>query len=213
METPPFEVKIDLAGWALLWADVDAAPGADATPLLRRVTDEVRRDREVSELSSGPVLSALRTLFRAAGTDPTRYRTASEALLRRVLKGSDLPLIHPLVDLNNALSLRLAVPCCVMAAGTTDPPYRLRAGRAGESYRSLRGPFDLEGRPLLVDAHGPCDTPITGNERVKVEPTTRRAWLVAYLPATEVDPDEAAAALREMAGEVEGVTVRAVYAC
>jgi DNA/RNA-binding domain of Phe-tRNA-synthetase-like protein len=62
----------------------------------------------------------------------------------------------------------------------------------------LRGPFDLESKPLLVDAQGPCDVPITGNQRVKVTAKTKRAWLVAYLPAGVVEPEAAESQLRAL---------------
>ena len=64
---------------------------------------------------------------------------------------------------------------------------------------SLRGPFKLEGKPLLVDEDGPLDTPITGNERVKVDRSTRRAWLVAYLPSAEQSNADVGAKLAELA--------------
>lgn len=222
MERPPFEVRFELAGWALLWADLEiaemgdgAAPGdlthPDMGPLREVTARRVREERDLSTLSSGPVVAGMRRLFREAGTDPTRYRPSSEALLRRILKGDEIPAIHPLVDLNNCLSARLAVPCCVMAEGTTEPPFVVRAGREGESYESLRGPFNLEGRPLLVDAQGPCDTPITGNVRVKVEEGTRRAWLVAYLPAEVLEVDEAGAVLEELVEQVDGVTLHGMF--
>ena len=92
--------------------------------------------------------------------------------------------------------MELAVPCCVAAEGTFTPPLLLRSGRPGESYASLRGPFNLEGKPLLLDAEGPLDTPITGGVRVMVRPETRRAWMVAYLPEGVVT--------RERCGEVLG---------
>ena len=131
--------------------------------------------------------SALRSLFKEAGTSPSRYRPSSEALARRVLKGDEIPKISPLVDLNNCLSLNLLAPCCVMADGTLEPPFVFRGGRADESYESLRGPFKLESRPLLVDQAGPVDAPITGSVRVKVSDETQRAWLVAYLPTAVED--------------------------
>ncbi len=213
MGSTPFEVRFELDGWALLWADLEIVGDRppDLGPLRDETAERVRAERQLSELSSGPTVAALRKLFRDAGCDPTRYRPASEALLRRLVKGDDLPAIHPLVDLNNCLSARLAVPCCVMAEGTTEPPYVLRAGREGESYESLRGPFKLEGRPLLVDAHGPCDTPITGNVRVKVEEDTRRARLVAYLPRQVLTPEEAAETLEGLLGRLDGLQARAVY--
>ena len=76
----------------------------------------------------------------------------------------------------------------------------LRAGRAGESYESLRGPFNLEGKPLLADDEGPFSTPITDSQRVKVQEGTRRAWMVAYLPRGVVTPG----AGRERLGRSDG---------
>jgi DNA/RNA-binding domain of Phe-tRNA-synthetase-like protein len=178
-------VRFELQGWTLFMAELEVAEAADPvlSGLCRTVTARVRETRSLETLSADPTVAGLRRLFRAAGCDPTRYRPSSEALLRRLLKGSDMPHIHPLVDLNNCLSAELAVPCCVMAEDSFEPPFVLRAGRAGESYESLRGPFSLEGKPLLVDAQGPCDAPITGSQRVKVGARTERATLVAYLPS------------------------------
>ena len=200
MNPPPFEVKFELEGWRLFWAHLEAQACDPAllTAAAARVVDRLRGELQVETLSAHPVIAGLRKLFKAAGCDPTRYRPSSEALARRLLKGEVMPVISPLVDLNNCLSARLLVPCCVMAESTVQPPYTFRAGRPGENYESLRGPFNLEGKPLLVDAHGPCDVPITGNTRVKVTPETTRAWLVAYLPADALQPDAADKALAEI---------------
>ncbi len=200
MDTPPFEVQFELEGWKLFWAHLEAQPCDPAllVAAAERVVAQVRGEMQLEGLSAHATIAGLRRLFKAAGCDPTRYRPSSEALLRRLLKGEAMPVISPLVDLNNCLSASLAVPCCVMAEETVSPPYVFRAGQPGERYESLRGPFNLEGKPLLVDAHGPCDVPITGNTRVKVTPETKRAWLVAYLPAGVVAPEAAGAKLREL---------------
>jgi DNA/RNA-binding domain of Phe-tRNA-synthetase-like protein len=149
----------------------------------------------------------MRRLFRAAGCDPTRYRPSSEALLRRIVRGEEIPAIQPLVDLSNTLSAELAVPCCVMSEGTFDPPFVFRAGRQGECYVSLRGPFNLDGKPLLCDANGPLDCPITGNEKVKATAATRRAWLVAYLPSAEMTCEEARDVLERQAAAARVVRI------
>jgi DNA/RNA-binding domain of Phe-tRNA-synthetase-like protein len=73
-----------------------------------------------------------------------------------------------------------------------------RAGRAGEVFESLRGPFNLEGKPLLADVHRPFGSPITDSRRTKVSDETRRAWLVAYLPRGVVAPEEARRELEEL---------------
>ncbi len=182
-----YEVRYELPGWEIVFADLERNPerpgeGSGLDELRRAAAEEVRAGLDLDRLSAHPPVAALRRLFKEAGCDPSRYRPASEALLRRVLKGEEIPAIHPLVDVNNCLSALLAVPCCVMAEGTFDPPFVFRSGQEGESYESLKGPFRLEGKPLLLDARGPCDAPITGSERVKVREETRRATLVVYLP-------------------------------
>ena len=203
MTAPPFAVRMELDGWRLFWARLEAEqPDEAALAGLRdRVATAARsRFASTAEIGSHPTVAALRRLFRAAGCDPTRYRPASEALLRRLVKGDPLPQIHPLVDLNNCLSAELAVPCCVMSEGTFGRRMTWRPGRPGESYESLRGPFNLENKPVLFDEDGPLDTPITGNVRVKVRQDSSAAWLVAYMPAAEFSHDDGRTTLEELAG-------------
>jgi DNA/RNA-binding domain of Phe-tRNA-synthetase-like protein len=209
MQLLPFDVSKELDGWTLFWAELESSSEEDErlAELRRRVAERARERTDVKSLAEHPTVAALRRLFRASGCDPTRYRPSSEALLRRLLKGGDIPAIHPFVDINNCLSAELAVPCCVMAEGTFEPPLVWRSGEPGESYQSLKGPFRLEGKPLLCDVHGPLDSPITGNERVKVSGETRHAWLVAYLPAELVEPSEAQDALEQLVAAAPVVKV------
>jgi DNA/RNA-binding domain of Phe-tRNA-synthetase-like protein len=208
MTRSPFETDMQLDGWRLFWARLEFSDASEtALAALRSQVAETARGRfnDTAAISGDPVVAVLRALFRAAGCDPTRHRPASEALLRRLVKGAELPAIHPLVDLNNCLSAELAVPCCVMVDGSFGGKLTWRSGMAGESYQSLRGPFSLEGKPVLFDEEGPLDTPITGNVRVKVEPDTRAAWLVAYMPASKLDHETAGASLERLA---EGTGIR-----
>ncbi len=180
----PPAMRIELDGWNPVWFRL--LPTGEAEDELAAARDEVaagaREEFSSQPASSHPTAAAIRRLFRSAGTDPTRYRPSSEALLRRLLKGDPLPAIHPLVDLNNLLSVRLLVPCCVVDAERVTPPFTLRAGSEGESMLSMRGEFSLTGRPLLEDVDGPFGTPITDAERVKLTAATAEVWLVAYLP-------------------------------
>ena len=209
MRSRPPDITKELDGWTLFWSELEVTgSGDDELSALRASVAEAARQRlDIKALSADPTVAALRRLFKQAGTDPSRYRPASEALLRRLLKGGELPAISPMVDINNCLSAELAVPCCVMADGTFEPRMVWRAGKEGESYQSLKGPFNLGGRPLLCDEKGPLDTPITGNERVKVTPETRRAWLVAYLPSESVSPDRARETLERLVAEAPVVSI------
>jgi len=209
MKMLPFDVSVELEGWELFWAYLSIGDDDSGLADLRtRIVAGVReRISDTGAISGQPAVAAMRKLFRAAGCDPTRYRPASEALLRRLVKGAELPAIHPLVDVNNCLSAELAVPCCVMREGSLGTSLVFRPGAAGKSYQSLRGPFNAEAKPLLVDEIGPIDTPITGSERVKVRLDTRGAWLVAYLPKDVVSVDDAWSTLEAIAVDA-GVEVK-----
>lgn len=67
-------------------------------------------DTPLSEL---PSLAAWRRAFRAFGVDPTGYRSAAEALLRRLTKQGSIPSINLLVDIGNLVSITHALPVAV----------------------------------------------------------------------------------------------------
>ena len=64
-------------------------------------------DTPLSELES---LAAWRKAFRAFGVKPTKYRSAPEALLRRLTKKGDIPSINAFVDIGNLVSIRHGLP-------------------------------------------------------------------------------------------------------
>ena len=61
-------------------------------------------------LSQIPSLAAWRSVFRGFGLDPTQYRGAAEALLRRLTKKGEIPSVNTLVDIGNLVSIRYALP-------------------------------------------------------------------------------------------------------
>src|SRR6202035_5557533 len=74
--------------------------------------------RARERLAAGPEselaeVSAWRRAYAQMGLKPTQYRSAAEALLRRLRREGDLPRVHPLVDLGNALSLAFALPVAI----------------------------------------------------------------------------------------------------
>ena len=64
-------------------------------------------------LSQLPALAAWRTAFRQFDVDPTQYRSAAEALLRRLTKKGDIPSVNTLVDIGNMVSIRYALPVAI----------------------------------------------------------------------------------------------------
>jgi DNA/RNA-binding domain of Phe-tRNA-synthetase-like protein len=137
-------------------------------------------------VSSGavPGVEEARRLYKALGIDPTKTRPSNEALLRRALKGEPLYRINTLVDALNLASLRVQLSFGLYDLAKVDPPVSLRRGQAGESYEGIRkGPVNVEGRPVLVDARGAFGNPTSDSARTCITLTTTRALVVAYAPA------------------------------
>jgi DNA/RNA-binding domain of Phe-tRNA-synthetase-like protein len=64
-------------------------------------------------LSEIPSLGAWRRAFSGFGVKPTQYRSAAEALLRRLTKQGDIPNVNMLVDMGNLVSIRYGLPIAV----------------------------------------------------------------------------------------------------
>lgn len=88
-------------------------------------------------LSELPTLSAWRRVLRGFGVDPTQYRSAAEALLRRLTKQGDLPSIGTLVDLANLVSIRYALPVAVFDVRTISGGITVRFARGEETWADL----------------------------------------------------------------------------
>ena len=88
-------------------------------------------------LSEIPALAAWRRAFRAFGVDPTQYRSAAEALLRRLTKQGSLPAIGTLVDLGNLVSIRHALPVAVFDTRAIPGGLVVRFARGDEPWSDL----------------------------------------------------------------------------
>jgi len=131
--------------------------------------------------------TAVRTMYKRVGIDPTKTRPSSEALLRRVRKGDTLPRINSMVDVCNWCSFEFQLPYGVYDAAKIQGDVTLRIGRDGESYAGIRkDDVHVGGRIALVDAAGPFGNPTSDSARTMVTTETTRGLLVVFAPR-EVD--------------------------
>jgi len=167
--------------------------------------------RGAGAAAGGPAdLTAVRTMYKRVGLDPTKTRPSSEALLRRVRKGDTLPRINSLVDVCNWCSLEFQLPYGLYDADRIEGDAELRLGTAGESYAGIRkDDVHVEGRITLADRVGPFGNPTSDSARTMVTTATTRAMLVVFAPR-EVDErrlsqilDSTAARMMEFTGCVE----------
>ena len=88
-------------------------------------------------LSKVESLSAWRAAFRGFGVDPTQYRSAAEALLRRLTKKGDIPSINTLVDIGNLVSIRYALPTAVFDLRAIQGTLTVHFADGSERYTTL----------------------------------------------------------------------------
>ena len=130
------------------------------------------------------VIAAVRTMYKRVGIDPTKTRPSSEALLRRVRKGDELPVINSLVDIINWCSLETQLPYGLYDLDRIQGPVVLRLGRAGEEYEGIRkAAVHVADRLTLADDQGPFGNPTSDSARTMVTTATVRALVVIFVPA------------------------------
>jgi len=89
--------------------------------------------------SDPPQVQAWRRAFAQMGLKPTQYRSAGEALLRRLRREGRLPRVQPLVDLCNAISAGYAVPVAAIDLAHVTGDLVVRRADGSERYRTFGG--------------------------------------------------------------------------
>ena len=125
--------------------------------LEERIEPWRRRARE--RLENGPEaempeVAAWRRAYSKMGLKPTKYRSAAEALLRRFKREGELPRLHPLIDLCNAMSLAFALPVAIFDLAQVDQFLEVRHARGTETYLAWGGEMESvpEGEVIFADA-------------------------------------------------------------
>ena len=146
-----------------LWKDIEAL----AAQFRQELTTET-----LKEISS---IAATRRVYKSCGKDPSRYRPASEALIRRLLQGKELYQLNTLVDLINLASIAYGYSIGGFDAEKfVGDTLTLGIGREGEPYEGIgRGLINIHGLPVYRDAIGGVGTPTSDNERTKITLETR----------------------------------------
>lgn len=88
-------------------------------------------------LSALPSIAAWRRCFSGFGVRPTQYRSAVEALLRRLTKQGDIPSINRLVDIGNLVSIRHELPVAVFDTRDLSLPVTVRFAHGDERFTGL----------------------------------------------------------------------------
>ncbi len=141
-----------------LWKEIEA------------MGQQYRKELTTDSLKEISSIAATRRVYRACGKDPSRYRPASEALIRRILQGKELYQRDTLVDLINLASIAYGYSIGGFDADKFEgDTLTLGIGREGEPYEGIgRGIINIAGLPVYRDSKGGVGTPTSDNERTKM---------------------------------------------
>ncbi|MEI6824598.1 MAG: phenylalanine--tRNA ligase beta subunit-related protein [Desulfuromonadales bacterium] len=78
---------------------------AEETARLRNAEQRARESIQEEELKSQPIIKGYRLVMEKAGINPNKFQNSMEAMMKRILKGGQLPTINSLVDVCNAISI------------------------------------------------------------------------------------------------------------
>ena len=153
---------------AELWAEINA------------LGEKYKAEYTTETVKTISGIEATRRVYRACGKDPSRYRPAAEALIRRMLQGKELYQIDTLVDLINLASIAFGYSIGGFDADKfVGDTLTLGIGREGEPYEGIgRGMLNIAGLPVYRDAEGGVGTPTSDNERTKIELSTRHVLVL-----------------------------------
>lgn len=137
---------------------------------IHEVGERMRLNLTTESLKQMTSIAATRAIYKKCGKDPSRYRPASEQLIRRMLQGKELYQIDTLVDLINLASISYGYSIGGFDADKfVGDTLVLGIGREGEPYEGIgRGPLNIAGLPVYRDAQGGVGTPTSDHERTKI---------------------------------------------
>lgn len=126
----------------------------DISQMMLGVQEQIRKGLKLENLSQEPFVRNWRNAYSKFGSSPSKYKASSESLIRRTLKGERIPMINPLVDIYNYISLK----------------YRTPVG--GEDIRKIRDPLELrmaDGTEKFTKLGSEDTDPIKANEVIYVD--------------------------------------------
>ena len=149
---------------------VNSAYSAELWQEIHALEERFRAELTTESLKELSGIAATRRVYKACGKDPSRYRPASEQLIRRMLQGKELYQIDTLVDLVNLASIAYGYSIGGFDADKfVGDTLTLGVGREGEPYEGIgRGMLNIAGLPVYRDAQGGVGTPTSDNERTKM---------------------------------------------
>jgi len=145
-----------------------------------KLQNEVAKIYNIEGLTQLPPIMAVRSMYKKLDFDPSRYRPASEALVRRVLQKKGVYYVNSAVDASNYCSLKFLMPFGLYDLDKIEGDIVYRRAHEG-SYTNISGhQISTEGKPFLADNLGVFGNPTSDSQRTAVSLSTRNLLSVVF---------------------------------
>ncbi|BBB92605.1 MAG TPA: phenylalanine--tRNA ligase beta subunit-related protein [Methylomusa anaerophila] len=145
-----------------------------------KLQSEVAEAYNLEILPKLPRIMAVRNMYKKLDFDPSRYRPASEALVRRVLQNKGLYYVNSAVDVNNYCSIKYMLPFGLYDMDRINGDILYQRVSEG-TYTNIAGNLvNTDGKPFLTDQLGVFGNPTSDCQRTAVTLTTRNLLCVIY---------------------------------
>ncbi len=163
--------------------DMKIAPqNSELETFKTQVFAETQKKWNIDDLKDNQVFRSYRDFFWKVKVDPTKTRPASEALVRRILRGNPLPTINTLVDAYNLASVTTTIPFGAFDADKMRGIPIMREARSGEEFLGIGmdKPLQLSGGEAVIqdDERLVAVYPYRDADYSKVTTSTRNLMLL-----------------------------------
>ena len=180
---------------------------------MQELATEVMESLTLETLLKEPRIVAARNGYRVLGKDPSRYRLATESLLRRLIKGNGLYEVNNAVDIGNVLSIHAQRSVAVLDEAQIKGDVKIRVGR-DEPFEGIgRGSINVSNIPVYCDELGPFGSSTSDTLRTSIQLSTRQVllFIISFNGADDLVQDvELAKKLFEKYGGVTDFLVKII---
>lgn len=124
-----------------LYVGVVVAKGIDNSkkyPKIEKLFKESSKEAEKKfldqKVKENELIIPYREAFQKLDINPNKFMCSVEAMFTRISKGKSIPNINPLVDLNNAISLKYTLPMGTHDLSLSDEDIEMRYAKEGDTF-------------------------------------------------------------------------------
>ena len=138
IDEPVFETIEGYQRGVVLGFDVQNGSSPESfTNTIQELETELRSTMKLADILQNPHIAAWRDAYRTAGIKPADFRPSVEGLLRRILRGDNLPSINCIVDIGTYLSIKYLLPIGAHAIDHLHENMTLRKASGEETFEAF----------------------------------------------------------------------------